>query len=148
MAQSKFLVILRGLPGTGKSTYVKKHYDDAYICSADSFFVNEEGKYEFVNWKLPQAHQYCFHLFIEAVINGKEMIVIDNTNTCIWEYENYIFLAGKLGYQTKIVRMHFEKSDIPLLANRNIHNVPKFVIKQMFERFENDSREIIAMYPF
>jgi predicted kinase len=148
MSQSKFVVVLRGLPGTGKSTYVKKHYNDAFICSADSFFVNEEGKYEFVNWKLPRAHQHCFHLFIEAVINGEEIVVIENTNTCIWEYENYIFLAEKLGYQTKIVRMHFEKSDIPVLEKRNIHNVPIFAIEQMFERFENDAREIIAIYPF
>ena len=44
--------------------------------------------------------------------------------------------------------MHFEKSDIPVLAKRNNHNVPIFAIKQMFERFENDAREIIAKYPF
>jgi predicted kinase len=145
---SKIVVVLRGLPGTGKSTYAEKHYNDAVVCSADSFFVNEEGKYEFDSRKLPQAHQHCLHLFIEAVINGEKVVVIDNTNTCIWEYENYIFLAEKLGYQIQVIRIRFEKSDIPVLEKRNIHNVPIFAIEQMFERFENDAREIIAIYPF
>ena len=35
---SKKIVIMRGIPGSGKSTYVRENFDGAWICSADDFF--------------------------------------------------------------------------------------------------------------
>ena len=134
---------MRGLPGSGKSTYVKENFPDAVVCSADSFFLNEDGEYIFVNWKLQQAHQHCFRTFIDAVTSDAETIVIDNTNICRWEYENYTFMAEKFGYRIRIIRMNFLESDIPLFGKRNVHGVPEFKINQMFERFEDDTTEEI-----
>tara|TARA_Y200000002_G_scaffold344872_1_gene318399 strand:+ start:1379 stop:1789 length:411 start_codon:yes stop_codon:yes gene_type:complete len=134
---------MRGLPGSGKSTYVKENFPDAVVCSADSFFLNEDGEYIFVNWKLQQAHQHCFRTFIDAVTSDAETIVIDNTNICRWEYENYVFMAEKFGYRIRKIRMNFAESDIPLFGKRNIHGVPELKINQMFERFEDDTDEEI-----
>jgi len=143
MTNHRTLIIMRGLPGSGKSTYVKENFPDAVVCSADSFFLNEDGEYIFVNWKLQQAHQHCFRTFIDAVTSDAETIVIDNTNICRWEYENYTFMAEKFGYRIRIIRMNFLESDIPLFGKRNVHGVPEFKINQMFERFEDDTTEEI-----
>ena len=143
MTNPRTLIIMRGLPGSGKSTFVKENFPDAVVCSADSFFVNEDGEYIFENWKLQQAHQHCFRTFIEAITSDAEIIVIDNTNTCRWEYENYVFMAEKFSYRIRIIRMNFAESDIPLFGKRNIHGVPELKINQMFERFEDDTDEEI-----
>ncbi len=143
MTNPRTLIIMRGLPGSGKSTYVKENFPDAVVCSADSFFLNEDGEYIFVNWKLQQAHQHCFRTFIDAVTSDAETIVIDNTNICRWEYENYVFMAEKFGYRIRKIRMNFAESDIPLFGKRNIHGVPELKINQMFERFEDDTDEEI-----
>ena len=143
MTNHRTLIIMRGLPGSGKSTYVKENFPDAVVCSADSFFLNEDGEYIFVNWKLQQAHQHCFRAFIDAVTSDAETIVIDNTNICRWEYENYVFMAEKFGYRIRKIRMNFAESDIPLFGKRNIHGVPELKINQMFERFEDDTDEEI-----
>ena len=144
MTNSRRLIIMRGLPGSGKSTYVQTKFPNAVVCSADSFFLEENGTYKFVNWKLQQAHQSCFRAFIEAITSGAETIVIDNTNTCIWEYENYVLMAKRFDYSIRIIRMNFSESDITLFGKRNVHNVPEFKIKEMFERFEDDSSEEIV----
>ena len=85
-----------------------------------------------------------FVLSLKAITSGAETIVIDNTNTCSWEYENYVFMAKRFDYSIRIIRMNFSESDITLFGKRNVHNVPVFKIKEMFERFEDDSSEEIV----
>ena len=56
------LILLRGLPGAGKSTLAKvilqfRETDEPEVLSADDFFVNENGVYEFDAQKIKEAHQ-------------------------------------------------------------------------------------------
>ncbi|CBY39055.1 unnamed protein product, partial [Oikopleura dioica] len=60
------LYVMRGLPGSGKSTLAKsmvKSYNDAgkkgVICSADDFFIDNRGKYNFDMTRLSEAHEHC-----------------------------------------------------------------------------------------
>jgi adenylate kinase family enzyme len=52
----KNLILLRGLPGSGKSTFAKQ------ICNqhieADMFFI-QDGEYKFDASKLKEAHAWC-----------------------------------------------------------------------------------------
>ena len=53
----KVLYIVRGIPGSGKSTFAKtlggQHYE------SDMFFINENGEYNFDVTKIKDAHQWC-----------------------------------------------------------------------------------------
>ena len=102
----KCVVIMRGLPGSGKSTYIRKHFDRATVCSADSYFL-EEGEYVFDFSKIQQAHQACLERFILALENNHGLVVLDNTNCARWEYANYITLARIFGYRIKVCRTKF-----------------------------------------
>lgn len=148
MTTKKTVTVLRGLPGSGKSTYAKKHHRDGVICSADSFFLDEHGHYRFQKSRIGDAHQHCLNQFINAVLKDEIDVVVDNTNTCHWEYEKYVLLAKKYGYTISIVRMHADPSQLGSLVTRNVHNVDKRTMRQMFERFEDDPRERIVHYPF
>jgi adenylate kinase family enzyme len=59
MNTQKTLYIVRGVSGSGKSTFAKKLvHDDFLVCEADKYFINEEnGKYEFEISKI--RHHLC-----------------------------------------------------------------------------------------
>ncbi len=154
----KEVLILRGKPGTGKSYYAK-HYlrlktDLANATtswhSADFYFEDKDGNYNFVPWQIPMAHQSCWGSFIDALASGDEYIVVDNTNTQRWEYENHAKLAKIFDYRVKIVNTNqYRKKqghDITdqFLFESNVHGVPLEGIIAMSNRWEDDPSEIMA----
>lgn len=132
MSKGKYRVILmRGISGSGKSTYIEKNFPDAVVCSADHFFINEDGVYEFDKRKLGQAHEECRRKFKQALEERHKLIVVDNTNTMMKEMQPYVKAAKYRGYRVECIRL-----DTPLevAAARNTHNVPFGAIRAMHER--------------
>ncbi len=132
-----FCFILRGLPGSGKSTIAKilASIADVIVCSADNLFVNRAtGVYQFDKTKLPQAHAECYKKFYGCILEGYN-VVIDNTNTSEWEYKKYKDFAEKMGYQVHVINVQTNLSDKEL-ADRNVHKVPLETITLMRERYD------------
>lgn len=142
----KKVVIMRGPSGCGKSTKVsqlQENSSDCVVVSSDFFFedINEEGLrvYNFDQSELGKAHSFCLSCFICAVYENHELIVVDNTNIHLWEYENYIKIAEKNGYKIEIYEAYVEKiEDIKACVSRSQHNVPPEVIVRMCIEFEKD----------
>jgi len=122
-----FLQIIRGLPGSGKSTFAKKFADIAKILhvEADQYFMTD-GVYQFDKDKLHQAHLYCQKTTFEELSKGNS-VVVSNTFTTLSELKPYIEFAQNLGIDVNITEM---KNDFG-----NIHNVPNDTINRMKERF-------------
>jgi hypothetical protein len=139
----KKVVILRGVSGSGKSRYACEAVagiDPARICSADQYFEHG-GRYYFDPMKLPEAHNFCFGRFLEALTDGYPLIVVDNTNSHHWEYENYEKAAKLAGYKAEIVEVQASTVDeIRLCFDRNTHGVPRDIIARMAVDFEPDER--------
>ena len=140
----KKVTILRGLPSTGKSEYASM-YPHAVVCSADDYFMVDD-KYEFVGWKVPVSHQWCFGKFIDAMnpVGQAEHIIVDNTNTMKWEYDNYIKLAILMDYKIEVLNFNHKDWTDQELADRNKHGVPAEGIERMRTRWEDDYREILC----
>src|SRR6185503_16474175 len=138
----KIVYILRGLPGSGKSTIATKliNIQDgfAHIFSADQFFINEYGDYIFNSSSLKQAHEFCRNRFSAAIKNEIHPIVIDNTNTMKWEYDWYIEQASLAGYSHQVIIVgEFSDEACTYYAKRNTHGVPLETIIKMRNRFEH-----------
>ena len=99
------VIIMRGISGSGKSTYVSGIIDkeaeelssNITVCSADDYFSrNIKSEYRFNPNLLSEAHHECFNKFIDAInhaafdTNNKATIIIDNTNTELWEMSPYV----------------------------------------------------------
>lgn len=125
--------IMRGIPGSGKSTYVRTNFADAEVCSADDYFMNPEGIYEFNREKLGEAHKQCMQIFLHAVISGQPLIVVDNTNIRFWEFAGYLQVGNAMLYEVEIIRII---ADPEIAAARNTHGVPAGAIKHMHKRIE------------
>jgi len=55
------MFLLRGVPGSGKSTISKRIqqlYDTDCVCSADDYFM-KNGTYNYDNSKIQDAHKWC-----------------------------------------------------------------------------------------
>ena len=131
------VTIMRGVPGSGKSRYVATKCPEAVVCSADSFFMkpNDAGElvYQFNPAQLGEAHDSCFAIFRRACVVGRSEIVVDNTNTRLFEMSPYVMLARSYGYALRIVHV---VADPEQCAKRNVHGVPLAAIKRMADNFE------------
>jgi adenylate kinase family enzyme len=54
----KILTLVRGLPGSGKSTFANTITNEFSVCEADKFFYDKEGNYNFDATKLRYAQRY------------------------------------------------------------------------------------------
>lgn len=131
----KKVVILRGCPGSGKTTLRKEIYPTAFVCSVVDYHTDHEGKYKFFRKGIPEAHTYSQNTFMAALKNQLPLIAVDNTNTKLWEFEWYIEMAVKYGYEVEVIRM--QVFDVNIAASRNIHGVPLPVVLRMHENMED-----------
>ncbi len=130
----KLMVIYRGISGSGKSTHAKANYPGGTYCSADDEFISPEtGKYVFDRSQLGAAHLACWQKAHEAVMRGDETVVIDNTNTQLWEMSPYVQMGQAMGYEVLIVRLD---TPVEVAAKRNLHDVPLLNVRSMAERFQ------------
>jgi predicted kinase len=124
----KTLILLRGLPGSGKTTLGNAMGFNPL--AADDYFYDEAGNYNFNARDLPKAHKWCLLRTEHQMEDGVERIVVANTFTQQWEMNNYFALAEQYGYQLHTV----------IVENRhggtNIHNVPDEALQKMANRFE------------
>lgn len=92
------------------------------VCSADDFFINQEGKYEFDPGKLPEAHAACLRKFIQLTSSLKNhLIVVDNTNCSIHEVAPYVAIGQAYKQDVKIITLIADPAEC---AGRNVHGVP------------------------
>lgn len=128
------VIILRGLPGAGKSHWAKKNRtDQTEIVSADRYFISQDGSYQFNPAKLGEAHQACFRNFLQWLRVGVGCIIVDNTNISELEIAPYYLAAETYGYGVKILNF---PCDVETAVSRNIHGVSRGPIEKMVERSE------------
>lgn len=126
------LILLRGLPGAGKSTLA-----EIILCAirmqnwfeADMFFEHT-GEYKFDPAKLPAAHGWCQLKTETAMQDHMEMIVVSNTFTTEKEMKPYLEMATRHGYT--VVSIVVENRH----GNKSIHGVPEETMTKMEARFQ------------
>lgn len=123
------LYIIRGLPGSGKSTYANIHLPTAVHFEADQFFINDNLEYKFDSKLISVAHEWCFSNVVKALHSGND-VVVSNTFTKLWELNKYLTIDENYGLDVDIkiieVKTVFE----------NIHGVPANKLEQMRNRWE------------
>lgn len=129
------LILLRGLPGSGKTTLahiILQHPAglEQEVLSADDFFENENGDYNFDSTKIKEAHNYCQFRCSERMRQEKSRIVVANTFTQEWEMEDYFKMAERYNYRVHTIIVENRH------GNQNVHGVPEDKLQQMKNRFE------------
>jgi predicted kinase len=133
---SGVLFLVRGLPGSGKTSFATHIWNDYAVCEADKFFYDKEGNYNFDPSKLKEAHDWCKNQ-VEIRMSDHQVntqyypeIAVSNTFTQEWEMEDYFKLAEKYGY--KVVSLIIENRH----GSQNVHGVPEDKLQIMKDRFQ------------
>lgn len=136
----KTLLIIRGLPGEGKSTLGTlihgldpinvRHYE------ADMFHM-KDGTYQWKQENVHAAHQWCQRETLLAMLDEVPLIIVSNTFTTNKEMQPYVKMAKDNHYRYIVIEMATRDAwTWEALANVNEHNVPMEVIQKMDYRWE------------
>ena len=134
---SRVLILLRGVPGAGKSTFAQHMWSDHVIFEADKFFIDSAGDYRFDATRLREAHAWC-RAQVQAAMEQNHLtlgqhypeIIVSNTFTQEWEMEAYLELAKQFDYQ--VVSLIVENRH----GGQNVHGVPEDKVQAMRDRFQ------------
>ena len=133
--RQQILYLVRGLPGSGKSSFVKyqlhaltNHYE------ADMFFSNNpENEYRFDRSLLGEAHVWCQEITSHSLSSGFDTWV-SNTFTTKKELKPYFDIAKETDSAIVVMTMNG--------SFKNVHDVPSDVLQKMKNRFEHDISEL------
>lgn len=124
------LYLIRGLPGTGKSTIAKQMLVDNTIdvyFEADMYFTDEDGNYKFDVKKLKDAHLWC-QLKTKQALDIGLRVAVSNTFIRNWEMKTYIKMAKSYDLPVEVIECEQEFG--------TIHEIPESVIEKMRESME------------
>lgn len=135
----KRLFILRGIPGSGKSTIgrrlLEKH-PTAVLSERDKYYINpENGKYEWAPEKVPIARRKQIEE-IEIALKSGNSAIADSLHLAHKQYDPLLNLAEKYNARPIIIDVPFNKATPELYASRNLHGVPLEQIKGMINSWE------------
>ena len=128
------LTLVRGFPGSGKSTIAKSL--DIQLTSQHietDMYWERWGGYHFDTTKLKQAHEWCQENTEILLRNGYDVIV-SNTFTTKKELRPYFEISKKFDIVPQVILCQGQYG--------NVHNVPKEVLQRMKARFEYDISEL------
>lgn len=121
------LVLIRGLPGGGKTTMARtlalvgyEHHE------ADQYF-ERDGAYMFDPARLRDAHEWCLDRTRDSIERGVNCVVA-NTFTQQWEMQPYLDAAKAAGVPVRVIEAHGKWE--------NCHGVPAATIEKMRARWE------------
>lgn len=136
------LVIMRGIPGSGKSTKAKSLVGEGIIHSTDTL-IEATGDYNGYFKKMVDSgdwsehgrmHSTNFKNAQASMLKGVSPVVVDNTNIKATEPKKYVEAALRIGLDEAnitIVDVADGGCTAEVLAERNTHNVPLATIKRM-----------------
>jgi predicted kinase len=125
----KTLYIVRGVPGSGKSTFAQSL--DCPVFEADQYFIDSEtGEYKFDGSKIKLAHNWCKLRVEQSMEDDFQKIAVSNTFTQEWEMDAYYELAKQYGYRVFSLIVENRHGGV------NEHDVPEDKLELMKNRFE------------
>jgi len=142
----KTMVIMRGPPGSGKSTFVDmlagliKASDTPRVISLDEFRM-VDGEYRFIPAREREVVEDYHAAVLDAVRSDEPFIILDNVHSRFWEMDRTRKMGEQHGYRIFVIEV---QQDFWTCLDRMRHPVPFDKLKEIFERWESHLRWTVA----
>lgn len=133
--EQQFMLILQGVPGSGKSVFARKVMTktiNAVIVSTDEWRFDLQGNYVHDPAKNRMQHQAAQQK-ARVLLSLGCSVIVDNTNITNAHIKPYVQMATEMGVEVNFMRITGDFD--------NIHDVPPETIKRMLENMEELSVE-------
>ena len=129
-AKDGCLLLVRGLPGSGKSTWARnllKHIPGGIHLEADMYFETDEA-YHWEGDKLAAAHRWCLNSAKIFLAQGK-IVLVSNCNLKFSEADDYIRHCKRIGKPVDVTTLEDYYG--------SVHNVPEERMRRLRQRMED-----------
>ena len=147
----RYLFLMRGLPGSGKSTWIKENKLEEYTISTDTLramFASPAMKLDGNMALLNKQDRYVFqflNILLEEKMSRGEMIFVDATHYRAKFISDYKKLAKKYRYRVYVVDFTDVNIDICLKNNKDrtvSKYVPEMTIRKMAEVIKQNKNDL------
>lgn len=133
------VIIIRGLPGAGKTHFARDQYPGALLLEGDQYFITPEGLYKFGEGKLSNSTEYVKIMLKAALETGIKTVVITGTSPDGTTAKEYAKIARHYGHTVKYIWIDYDNGN----TNQNRHGVPSDVINKMKNAWQPIKGEMI-----
>ena len=133
LQESNSLILLRGLPGSGKTTLAGVLSEEGKypVYSVDDYFTNAEtGEYHFDYKNNQYAYKQCQEQTEQSMLLNAGKIIVHNTFTMEWELDPYFKLASTHRYSLFVVTVENYH------GAGNVHEVSEEQLQKMAEKYK------------
>lgn len=138
---TKRLIILRGLPGSGRhelAHLLADTYENSQIFATDDFFI-EDDIYILKIRRLKEAHLWNQERVVDAMKQGVSTIIVNNCNVQRWEALPYVKAAVQHNYTVDIQEVDTEwRMDVDELVERSNGLYRKRYIEKLKSVWEDE----------
>ena len=145
----KILLIMRGAPGCGKTTFIKEYGLDIYTLSPDALRLMFQNPVRTENGRMgiSQENENLVWGILNRMLNKRmkrgDFTVIDATNSRGSDIRRYKSKAEAYGYD-EVYCIDFFDTPIEVCKERNrqreaFRYVPEYRIEEMYENYKNAS---------
>lgn len=127
------LIIIRGLPGSGKTTMAGVITKIGYRHFEADMFFEVEGRYQYDATRIRDAHAWCQRMTRAALERG-ENVVVSNTFTHLREMQPYVEMGAKT---IRVIEAQGKWE--------SVHGVPPEMLERMAARWEPLTAALIPM---
>jgi len=120
------LVICRGIPGSGKSTFAKKLPGFLHLETDMYWHKNPLNEYRYDASKIYDAHKWC-QGEVKQQLKWKKNVAVSNTFTTLKEFKEYELMSEELKVPMLVVKCVGEWKDV--------HGVPEEALVRMRSRW-------------
>lgn len=129
------LTLIRGLPGSGKTTTAFSMAEEGdSVFEADMFFIDAQGDYVWDREKIREAHEWCQTQTKNSLREGNNVFV-SNTFTTLNEMRPYFEMAKEFGILPTVILCQNDWG--------SAHDVPLAVLLNMKKRFAFDISSLL-----
>ncbi|TGK31578.1 ATP-binding protein [Leptospira yasudae] len=133
MNADKSLILLRGLPGAGKSALAQVLSENGKypVLSVDDYFTDPQTKeYRFDYRENHLAYKNCEERARNEAKKGTPKIFLDNTFTLEWELKPYFQIASEFGYTIFVATVENYHN------GKNIHSIDDESLRKMASKYK------------